>query len=163
MALAAKSVGAEVVVSEINDARRTFAAKYGIATINPLEEDLPAYVQKWTGNKGAEVVFEVSGVQPAIDTMTEIAAVRGRICVVAIHSDAPKVDLFKFFWKELELFGARVYEYDDFEMAIDLLAKEAFDIEPFITSVTALEDIGQAFSGMDGNPLGMKALISCNH
>ncbi len=162
VALAAKSVGAEVVISEINDARRGFAEKYGIDTINPLQEDLPAYIQKWTNNKGAEVVFEVSGVQPAIDAMTEIAAVRGRICVVAIHSDAPKVDLFKFFWKELSLFGARVYEHADFEMAIDLLANEAFDIAPFITSVSSLDDIGQAFSGMDGNPQGMKALISCN-
>lgn len=162
VALVAKAVGAEVIISEVNDSRRAFAEQYGIKTINPLNTDLPAYVEKWTKGKGADVVFEVSGVQAAIDTMAEIAAVRGRICVVAIHSSPPKVDLFQFFWKELALFGARVYEHEDFDMAIDLLANSAFDIAPFISSVNSLDNIGQAFAGMDGNPQGMKALISCN-
>jgi len=161
VALVAKSVGAEVLISEVNNERRKFSARFDIETINPLEQDLQEYVSKWSDGKGADVVFEVSGVQPAVEAMTQIAAVRGRICMVAIHSQKPPVDLFQFFWRELELVGARVYEDADFEMAIDLVASGKVDLEPFITSVSELADISSAFASMDNNPTGMKALVSC--
>lgn len=161
VALVAKSVGAEVLISEVNNERRKFSARYDIETINPLEQDLQEYVSKWSDGKGADVVFEVSGVQPAVEAMTQIAAVRGRICMVAIHSRKPPVDLFQFFWRELELVGARVYEDADFEMAIDLVASGKIDLAPFITSVSELADISSAFASMDNNPTGMKALVSC--
>ncbi|MCQ8818851.1 alcohol dehydrogenase catalytic domain-containing protein [Pseudoalteromonas agarivorans] len=161
VALVAKSVGAEVLISEVNNERRKFSARYDIETINPLEQDLQEYVSKWSNGKGADVVFEVSGVQPAVEAMTQIAAVRGRICMVAIHSQKPPVDLFQFFWRELELVGARVYEDADFEMAIDLVDSGKIDLAPFITSVSELADISSAFASMDNNPTGMKALVSC--
>jgi len=161
VALVAKSVGAEVLISEVNNERRKFSSRYDIETINPLEQDLQEYVSKWSDGKGADVVFEVSGVQPAVEAMTQIAAVRGRICMVAIHSQKPPVDLFQFFWRELELVGARVYEDADFEMAIDLVASGKIDLAPFITSVSELADISSAFASMDNNPTGMKALVSC--
>ena len=161
VAAVAKSVGAEVMVSEPNASRRAFAEKNGIVAVNPIEQDLNAEVQAWTNGKGADVVFEVSGVKPAIDAMTEIASVRGRIVMVAIHSTKPEIDLFKFFWKELELLGARVYEAADYEWAIKLVAEKKIDLAPFISSVTELNDIQSAFASMDGNPEGMKALVKC--
>ncbi|WP_062064958.1 zinc-dependent alcohol dehydrogenase [Cellvibrio sp. OA-2007] len=161
VALVAKSVGAEVMISEVNQVRNEFAQKNGIKTVNPLEQDLDAAVKEWTNGKGADVVFEVSGVKAAIEAMTKIASVRGRICMVAIHSQKPEVDLFQFFWKELELVGARVYEAADFDMAIELVASGKVKLEPFISSVSSLNNIGSAFASMDNNPAGMKALVSC--
>ncbi len=81
--------------------------------------------------------------------------------MVAIHSQKPEVDLFQFFWKELQLVGARVYERDDFDMAIELVASGKIDIEPFVSSISALEDIGSAFASMENNPTRMKALVYC--
>jgi len=161
IAQVAKSVGANVMISEVNDSRLTFAKNNDIKTVNPVTEDLNAEVQAWSNGKGADVVFEVSGVQQAIDAMTQIAAVRGRICMVAIHSEKPQVDLFQFFWKELELLGARVYEATDFEKAIELIATKAIDVAPYISSVSSLSEINDAFASMAGNPQGMKALVNC--
>ncbi|MBH0018807.1 alcohol dehydrogenase catalytic domain-containing protein [Pseudoalteromonas sp. SWXJ133] len=162
VAAVAKSVGAEVLVSEPNKSRRAFADELGVKSVNPIEEDLAAYVDSWTQTKGADVVFEVSGVKPAIEAMTEIAGRRGRIVMVAIHSVKPEIDLFQFFWKELELLGARVYEAADFDWAIELISSGQIDLKPFISSVSSLTDIGSAFASMDGNPEGMKALVECN-
>ena len=161
IAQVAKGIGADVIISEVSDVRREFAEESGVRTVNPMEDDLNAVVQDWTDGKGADVVFEVTGVAPAVETMTEIAAVRGRICMVAIHSKAPPVNLFHFFWKELEMVGARVYEAADFDQAIAMVANGDLDLEPFITSINTIEDIATAFSSMDGNPAGMKALIQC--
>lgn len=162
VAAVAKSVGADVLVSEPNESRRAFADELGVKSVNPIEQDLAAYVEEWTGTKGADVVFEVSGVKPAIDAMTQIAGRRGRIVMVAIHSVKPEIDLFQFFWKELELLGARVYEAADFDWAIELIASGQIDLKPFISSISPLADIGSAFASMDGNPEGMKALVECN-
>lgn len=160
IALVAKAKGATVLLSEVSAPRREFAEKYGIESIDPLNNDIVTFVKEWSGNKGADAVFEVSGVQPAVDVMADIAAVRGRICMVAIHTQKPNVDLFAFFWKELQLVGARVYEYQDFEDAIALIAENKFNLEPFISSVSQIQNIADAFSNMDGNPSGMKALVS---
>jgi 2-desacetyl-2-hydroxyethyl bacteriochlorophyllide A dehydrogenase len=161
IAQVAKAAGAEVMISEVNESRLAFAKQNGIKTVNPINENLNQVVQEWTGSRGADVIFEVSGVKQAIEAMTEIAAVRARICMVAIHSEKPQIDLFQFFWKELELVGARVYEPEDFDKAIDLVASKEIDLAPYISSVSMLAEINEAFSSMDGNPQGMKALVSC--
>ena len=61
--------------------------------------------------------------------MTQLPRTRGRIVVVGIFSHKPPVDLFKFFWRELQLLGARVYEAADYEKAIELIVSGAIDCE----------------------------------
>lgn len=161
IAQVAKAEGAEVLISEINESRLGFAEQNGIKTINPVKADITETVMQWTNHKGADVVFEVAGAAPAVAAMTEIAAVRGRICIVAIHSEPAKVDLFKFFWRELELIGARVYDASDYDRAIELIASGKLDVEPFFTGEFTLDDVGEAFKALDTNPTGMKYIINC--
>ncbi|RME66179.1 MAG: Zn-dependent alcohol dehydrogenase, partial [Alphaproteobacteria bacterium] len=161
IAAVAKAEGANVLISEINPQRRAFAQARGIAAIDPSAADLTAYVNEWTQGAGADAVFEVAGVAPAVAAMTEIAAVRGRICIVAIHTEAPRVDLFRFFWRELEMVGARVYGASDFDRAIALVASGAVDIDSFITDEFPLENIADAFRNANRNPRSMKSIVKC--
>ena len=108
IALVARQVGARVVVSEINPFRLELARELDLDTFNPLEGDLPAYVNQQTGGAGADVVFEVTASQAAAEVMTQLPRTRGRIMVVGIFGQPPQVDLFRFFWRELKLFGGRV-------------------------------------------------------
>lgn len=161
IAQVAKAAGANVLISEINASRLAFSAETGISTHNPVEDDIVDHVMKWTDGKGADVVFEVAGVSQTVSAMTEIAAVRGRICIVAIHSEPAPVDLFKFFWRELEMVGARVYDADDYEKAIALIAEGTIDVQPFFTGEFSIEEVGDAFHALDTNPTGMKYIINC--
>lgn len=162
VAMVAKHAGANVILSEVSEARLAFAQELGFDTINPSQESIAETVHAKTGTKGADVVFEVSGTQAGVDAMTETAASRGRIVMVAIHAAKPQVDLFKFFWRELELLGARVYAPEDFEQAIRLIAEGVIDCEKMITDVRDLDQIGEAFAALSGNPQAMKSLIKCN-
>ncbi len=161
VALVAKETGAKVIVSEVNPNRIEKAIELGLNAVNPTQIDLVEYVRAQTNNKRADVVFEVAGVQPALDIMTEVAGIRGRILMVAIHGQKREVDLFKFFWKELKLIGARVYEKEDYEMAIDLITKNDLPFEKMITDVQPLTNIQQVFENIDKNPDGMKVLMDC--
>lgn len=159
VAMVARDAGGKVVISEVNPHRLAIAQKLGFETINPAETDLAAEINSRTGGKGADVVFEVSGTQPGVDAMTDCAATRGRIVMVAIHAKKPEVDMFRFFWRELELVGVRVYEKEDYEKAIAIIAGGGVDAETVITDVSPLSDIQGAFESLDSSPTALKSLI----
>ena len=158
-AMVARDAGGKVVLSEVNKNRLAIAEKLGFDTVNPAEEDLPAAINAKTGDKGADVVFEVSGTQPGVDAMTACAATRARIVMVAIHAQKPQIDLFQFFWRELKLIGARVYEAEDYEKAIQIITSGGVDADTVITDVSPLADIQAAFEALDSSPTALKSLI----
>jgi (R,R)-butanediol dehydrogenase / meso-butanediol dehydrogenase / diacetyl reductase len=136
VALVARHTDARVLVSEVNESRAALARSLELDVTTPA--DVHARVRELTDDAGADVVFEVSGAAPAVESMTELAALRGRIVIVAIHPQPQPVKLFDFFWKELELRGARVYEPQDYEHAIELLASGELPLEQLITRVEPL-------------------------
>lgn len=101
IAMVARSKGARVLVSEVNESRLGFIRSLGFETVNPLTMDLIANVDHFTDHALADIVFEVSGAQPAVSVMTQLCRIRGRIIMVAIHPEPRQVDLFQFFWKEI--------------------------------------------------------------
>ena len=161
VALVARARGARVLMAEVNPFRLQLARDLGIEAVNPLDTDLPALVGQRTGGAGADVVFEVSGSQAGADAMTKLPRTRGRIVVVAIYGEAPKVDLFRFFWRELKLSGARVYEPEDFELAIELAASGRLPLDRLISDVLPLGRLEEAMHRMEGGGDCMKILVSC--
>jgi len=159
VAMVARDAGGKVVISEVNENRLAVAREMGFDTVNPTKSDLVGEINSRTGGKGADVVFEVSGSQPGVDAMTDVAAARGRIVMVAIHAKKPQVDMFRFFWRELQLIGARVYEAADYDKAIALVANGAIAADTVITDVSPLAEIQQAFESLDASPTALKSLI----
>lgn len=161
IAMVARHAGGAVTMSEINKNRIAFAQNLGFATLDPSDGDVAENIVKITCGKGADVIFEVSGSQPGVSLMTAAAATRARIVMVAIHATAPQVDLFQFFWREIEMFGARVYEPRDYEEAMSLLATGVIDADAMITDIKRLDQVADAFAELAGNPKAMKTLIHC--
>lgn len=161
IALVALARGARVLQAEVNPFRLKLARDLGIEAVNPMEVDLPALVNQQTGGAGADVVFEVSGSAAGSEMMTKLPRTRGRIVVVAIYAEPPKVDLFRFFWRELRLTGARVYEAEDFEKAIHIAASGHLPIDRLITEVLPLDRLEEAMHRMEGGGDCMKILIRC--
>jgi (R,R)-butanediol dehydrogenase / meso-butanediol dehydrogenase / diacetyl reductase len=94
--LVAREHGARVLVSEVNSQRLALAGELGLETVNPSEEDLVQAVGRFTREAFADVVFEVSGTTAGVEAMTQLPRIRGRIVMVAIHSQPRPVDLFRF-------------------------------------------------------------------
>lgn len=159
VALVARQKGANVMISEVNKNRIEFIQSLGFQTVNPIEQDLVQTVEAFTNGAMADVVFEVSGVQAGVTAMTQLPKVRGRIVMVAIHSEPKAVDLFRFFWREIKLIGARVYEPEDFDEAIALAASGTLPLDKMITQVSPLSDAKKVFETIDQNPAGMKYLL----
>jgi len=162
IAFVLKEKGAHVIVSEVNETRLKMLTDLGFQTVNPAKENLVSRISELTNEAMIDCAFEVSGSQAAVSSMTEIVNVRGRIVMVAIHGGGPRqVDLFKFFWAEIELLGARLYEEEDYEEAIRIAASGHIPFETLITNVQGLSNIQAVFEEIDQNPAGMKYLINC--
>ncbi len=162
IAMVARNLGARVILSEINESRLTLARELGLEAVNPLEENLADSVAELTEGAMADCVFEVSGSAVGVQVMTDLVCARGRIVVVAIHPDAKPVNLFKFFWSEIQMIGARLYEAEDFDDAIQLAASGQLALKKLITKVSTLENVAEVFETIDSQPDGIKYLIKCN-
>ena len=162
IALVARDRGARVLISEVNPYRLSLASGLGLEVLDARSEDLPPRVESWTAQAGADVVFEVSGSPAGVEVMTKLPRAGGRIVPVAIFSEPQKVDLFRFFWREMKLLGARVYQEEDFERAIALVASGKLPLEKLISARFSLEQLGAALEQMESGGQAMKILINCS-
>ena len=160
VACVASSRGADVVVFEVNEQRLALARDLGIRALDPSRDDVDAFVGEWTDGAGADVSFEVSGAIPGLDAAVEVLAARGRLVVVAIHSTPPPLNLFRLFWRELTIIGARVYERSDFVEAVRLLEAGAIPADALITTIAPLEEAAAAFAELEAGQ-AVKILIDC--
>ncbi|WP_327426907.1 zinc-dependent alcohol dehydrogenase [Streptomyces sp. NBC_01236] len=161
IALVAQARGAEVRVVELSAHRRLLAGELGLTTWDPDVDDIPALVGEWTGEAGADVAFEVSGAAGGVDTAVEVLGVRGRLCLVAIHPRPREINLHRFFWRELTLIGARLYDRGDFEQAVALVADGSIAVERLISKVVPLTQAPAAFEALEAGGDVMKILVDC--
>ena len=149
-----------MLLVEPNGARRGLGEAVGLATLDPATEAVADRVEEWTAAAGAEVAFEVSGAAAGIQSAIDSLGPRGRLVVVAIHTSPPPVDLFRLFWRELTIVGARVYERADFEEAVRLLAEGRIPVDALVTDVLPLDRTAEAFAALEAGQ-AMKILIDC--
>ncbi|MGW5656817.1 zinc-dependent alcohol dehydrogenase [Streptomyces humi] len=161
IALVARATGADVHVVELNAHRRLLAEELGLSTWDPAATDITDLVQRWTGGAGADVAFEVSGAAAGVDTAVDVLGVRGRLCLVAIHPRPREINLHRFFWRELTLVGARLYDRGDFERAVTLVADGTIPAQRLITKIVPLTEAPAAFEALESGGDVMKILVDC--
>ena len=161
VALESKLKGAQVLVSEINKFRVNLARELGMEAVNPLEVDLPKYVTEQTGTAGADIVFEVTGAATGAEMMTKLVRTRGHIVIVGIFAEPVKVNLGQILWRELRVSGSRLYEPEDFETAISLVAAKALPLDRLISDIRPLEQVQATFEEMERGANFMKVLLKC--
>jgi (R,R)-butanediol dehydrogenase/meso-butanediol dehydrogenase/diacetyl reductase len=159
IALVARSTGADVSLVEVDPERRALASKLGFRALDP-SDDVTSVVADLTGGDGADVAFEVSGAQGGVTTAVDVLGVRGKLVMVAIHTQPREVNLHRFFWRELEMLGARLYERRDFEDAVDHVASGRVPAAELISGVYPLADAAEAFAALARGG-AMKILVDC--
>lgn len=126
------------------------AIPINVDTTDPVEE-----VMEWTNGRGAPIVFEaVGGRSNTLMQATEIAAKRGKICMVGGHVAPFTLDARYARSRELTVtwafcYGRREGE-KEFQIALNLMGAGKLDPTPLITHRFPLDEIREAFSVADG-------------
>jgi len=160
IALVARSRGARVLLVEPDAGRRALAAELGLEGVDPGHDDVIALVEQATEGAGAAVAFEVSGSAPGITAAVDVLTTRGRLVLVAIHPAPRPVNLHRFFWRELELLGARLYRREDVEEAVRLVAGGDLPVGRLISRVEPWSRAAAAFAALEQGGV-MKVLVDC--
>jgi threonine 3-dehydrogenase len=159
----AKAAGASwVVATDVEPYRLEMARLMGAdLAIDGRESDLVAReVLEATGGDGVEVVLEMSGAQPALDTALAIITRGGRISLLGIFSRPATVDLSDLvIQKGVRLYG--IYGrrlYDTWERTQALL-RGGLDVKPIITHRFGLADWEQGFALIETRHAGKVVLL----
>ena len=112
-ALVLKNKNVDVTVSEISQARLDNCRKLGIKTINPNKEDLIAYVNQSSNDKGVDMVFEASGSQQGLDTAPAIIRPNGQTITVATYSQPMQMTISAYHFTQISITPTRPYQHRD--------------------------------------------------
>ena len=89
-------------------------------------------------------------------TVAQILETRG---TVGIHAEPRSVNLHTFFWRELELLGARLYTRDDVERAVTLVERGDLPVGGLISRVVPMAEAKAAFDAMAAGGGVLKVLV----
>jgi threonine 3-dehydrogenase len=140
----ARAAGAALVIATDTEPyrlelARTMGAELALDAADPATGERIGEV---TGGDGVEVVLEMSGAAAALDLALHVATRGGRISLLGIFGQTPRVDLSELvIMKGLRLhgiFGRRIY--DTWERTQALLRSGSLDVTPIITHRLDLAD-----------------------
>jgi (R,R)-butanediol dehydrogenase / meso-butanediol dehydrogenase / diacetyl reductase len=160
IAIVARRFGADVLMAEPDAFRRSVAEGLGLFALDP-GDGIAEVMARWTDGTGAAVAFEVSGAAAGVTTAVGALATRGRMVQGTGHPAPRDVSLHDFFWRELTLLGARLYDRGDFETAVGLIAEDEIPAGPLISRIEPLDRAAQAFEALESGAGVMKVLIDC--
>ncbi|HXK06118.1 MAG TPA: alcohol dehydrogenase catalytic domain-containing protein [Verrucomicrobiae bacterium] len=149
----------QVVVSECKPFRREIAGSLGFAAFDPSAETAPEALERLTGERCADIVFEATGHAAAYHDAVACCSVRGQISFVGIPKTPPALDILKIVYKEIQTTSARVYRFRDYLGAIALLSRGVVDVAPLVTDRIALAEAPLAYRKMRDADSSAKILV----
>jgi threonine dehydrogenase-like Zn-dependent dehydrogenase len=155
-----------VVIADTRDDALARAAGIGAtATVNVATASLPGAVARLTGGTGADVAFEVTGAQAALDGLHEVTRMSGTVVIAGYHQGDPRrVPLGTWNWMAYRIVNAHFREPATIlrgtRMGMRLLASGRISLDGLVTHAFPLERIDEGFAIAIGKPPGfVKATI----
>lgn len=103
--------------------------------------------------------FECSGAEPVFDQTLTIVRAGGRVALLGLTADPPRVDLNIAVQKEIELYGNFAYTPDDMRAAFDLIASRRVRPDELISHRFALDEVQQAFETQTRSDETLKVMV----
>lgn len=161
VAMTAKRFGsAPVAVSDILEARRETACRFGADVgVNPADPGLAGLVRELTGD-GFDVVFEASGAKAALRQAFDLVRPGGTIVQIGtLGSDDIPLPANLLMNREINLIGSMRYG-DVFGEAIRLVEAGRIDLRGLVSSVLPLAEANQALALAGGKGSGLKVQLT---
>jgi L-iditol 2-dehydrogenase len=140
-AVAARQRGAgQVIVSDIFPKRLEIARKLGAIPVDVRSESIGRVIEERTDGRGADKLFDTSGVRSVIEGAPDLMRKGGAIAVVGLPADdSVTYHMLEVVDKELSIHG--VFRYaNTYASAVALVASRQYPVEAIITSRVPLDD-----------------------
>ncbi|HWC38217.1 MAG TPA: Zn-dependent alcohol dehydrogenase [Acidimicrobiales bacterium] len=145
----------EIIAIDMNETKLSMAKEFGAtATVNASQGDPVSQVMSMTGERGADVAFEVIGLQQTIDQTIGMTRRGGQAILVGV----PKMDamvtlpaFFGFVFSEKTVKGCWYGSSDvqrDVPKLVDLYKKGQLKLDELVSRTITLEQVNEAFDAM---------------
>lgn len=140
VAMVAQKAGArKVVLSDINPYRIQVAKNFGFEAIDAREAKAKDYYEAY-GSEGCDVAFEAAATSQTMSNAILYTKSRGTVLNGGLFKENPTTCLQNALFKEVNLIGARVYNFKDYEIALHLLL-DGMPVERLISRVLTLDEL----------------------
>ena len=147
-AVAAKSQGAEVYISDVAEKEMQYAVEnFGLdgGILNDGEGFIDKCFKATDGN-GFDVAIEAVGLPSTFQSAVDAAAFGGRVVLIGVGKKNLDFNFTLLQKKELNVYGSRNALKVDFLSLIDLVASGKVDLRKAITNTYAFNDAPKAFA-----------------
>ena len=155
-----------VTVADVRADALAHAAELGATrVVNTRAESLADVVAEVTDGRGADVTYEVTGVQAGLDLAGEVTRMSGKLCIVGYHQDGTRaIPLGRWNWMAFELLNAHFRDPEHvmrgMRAGMRLVETGALDVAPLVTHTYPLAGVADAFETAAAKPEGfVKAVV----
>ena len=160
-ALAALAGGCStVLVTDILQPKLDVVAGYpGIVPVNVAEEDAKAVVDAMTGGWGADIVFEASGAQAAIDQVFGLSRPGGTAVFIGMPVGPARIDIVAAQAKEVRM--ETIFRYAHvYPRALSLMGSGKIDLRPLVTETFEFDRSLEAYDyALHPDPSSVKVQV----
>ncbi|WGG46541.1 zinc-binding alcohol dehydrogenase family protein [Rossellomorea sp. DA94] len=157
----AKSKGATVIISDLNESRLEFAKEWGADyTIHASRSNVTEELMEITKQEGANVVIDAVCLPQTFEQAIEVASVAGRVVVLGFDERPSQIKQLPITKKEVTITGSRL-QTNQFPGVIGMFNEQSFDTTGMVTQIFQLEQIHEAIQLIETSPQEvMKVVIS---
>jgi L-iditol 2-dehydrogenase len=156
----------QVIVTDSRDHALARARRFGAtATVNVTTQSAPGVVGELTGGKGADMTFEVTGAQSALDGLHELTRMSGTVVIAGYHQGEPRrIPLGTWNWMAYRIVNAHFREpatiLRGMRQGMRLLTSARISLDGLVTHAVPLERIDEGFQAAIEKPAGfVKATV----
>jgi threonine dehydrogenase-like Zn-dependent dehydrogenase len=157
----AKTKGATVIISDLNESRLEFAKEWGADyTIHASRSNVTEELMEITKQEGANVVIDAVCLPQTFEQAIEVASVAGRVVVLGFDERPSQIKQLPITKKEVTITGSRL-QTNQFPGVIGMFNEQSFDTTGMVTQIFQLEQIHEAIQLIETSPQEvMKVVIS---
>jgi L-iditol 2-dehydrogenase len=145
-----RAEGAEVLITDLSEHRLDIARQCGLPnTSHAREESLKEAALRAFGPRRFDIAFECVGVEATITAAIETIAKGGTLVVVGVFGDHPRINLGLVQDRELNIRGTLMYQHQDYERAVELIARGDVVTAPLMSQHFAFDEYLAAYQFID--------------
>ena len=144
----------EVVVSELDPARRALVERLGARTVDPAAGPVPEQVERLLEGR-VDSALDAAGVSGSVADALTSTMPGGSVCLVGMGSPTLELPAFAISTEERNLVGSFAYSSQDFRDAAEWISTSPEVAADLISRQVGLEEAPAAFTGLathDGTP-----------
>ncbi|CAH5720447.1 Sorbitol dehydrogenase [Klebsiella oxytoca] len=152
-----------IAVVDVLEKRLAMAGKLGAnVVINGAKEDTVARCQQFSGDMGADIVFETAGSAVTVKQAPYLVMRGGKIMIVGTVPGDSAINFLKI---NREVSIQTVFRYANrYPVTIEAISSGRFDVKSMVTHIYDFEDVQRAFDESVNNKREIiKGVIKVNH